>query len=79
MRRTPAAMPLSLTILNRPMSPVRRDVRAAAQLGGEIAETQHADLVAVLLAEQRHRAGRDGLVVAHHRGLGGGVARGSAR
>ena len=32
MRRTPAATALSPTILNRPISPVRRDMRAAAEL-----------------------------------------------
>ena len=40
------------------MSPVARDVRAAAQLGAEraVADRHDADLVAVLFAEQRHRA-----------------------
>ena len=38
---------------------------AAAQLGREIAHAEHAHLVAVLLAEERHRAGLDRLVVLH--------------
>src|SRR4029453_5226791 len=39
----------------------RADVRAAAELGAEgaIADRDHGNLVAVLLAEELHRAGRD--------------------
>ena len=37
-------------------------VRAAAQLAGVVADLDDADLVAVLLAEQRHRAHRPRLV-----------------
>src|SRR5690606_1598553 len=37
-------------------------VRAAAQLGREVAEPEHAHAVAVLVAEERDRAGRDRLV-----------------
>ena len=70
MRRTPAAMPPSLTILNKPMSPERRDVRAAAELRREVAELQHAHLVAVLVAEERERAGGDRFVVGQHANVG---------
>ena len=42
-----------------------RDVRAAAKLGREVAHAEHAHLVAVLLAEQRHRTGLDRVVVFH--------------
>ena len=38
-----------------PISPVARGVRAAAQLGGEVADADDAHAVAILLAEQRHR------------------------
>src|SRR5690606_31731065 len=48
-------------------------VGAAAELGGEPADGEHAHLVAVLLAEQRHGAGGDGVVVAHDAGLRLGV------
>ena len=65
MRRTPAATPLSARIAKNPMSPVARDVRAAAQLHAEARHADDADLVAVFLAEQRHRAGRDGLLGRH--------------
>ena len=41
------------------------DVRAAAQLLAPAADVHHADLVAVLLAEDRHRAGLAGLVDLH--------------
>ena len=41
--------------LSRPISPVARGVRAAAELGGEaVGEFDHAHLVAVLFAEERH-------------------------
>ena len=39
------------------------DVRAAAELGREIAELEHAHLVAVLVAEERERTGSDRLLV----------------
>ena len=72
MRRTPEATALSPTILNRPISPVRAHMRAAAQLDRisvlglgarlALAHADDADLVAVFLAEQRHRALGDRLV-----------------
>ena len=43
------------------MSPVARDVRAAAQLHAEAGDGDHPHAVAVLLAEQRHGAGGDRL------------------
>src|SRR5262249_15815547 len=50
------------------------DVRAAAQLGGEVAHADHPDPVAVLVAEERERTRPDGVVVAHllarHLGVG---------
>jgi hypothetical protein len=47
------------------MSPGARDVRAAAQLGGRIAHAQHAHALAVLFAEQRHRAEVERFLHAH--------------
>jgi hypothetical protein len=44
-------------------------VRAAAQFAAEARHGNHAHLVAVLLAEQRHGAGGDGLVERHDVGL----------
>src|SRR5207249_5058266 len=41
------------------------EVRAAAQLGREVTDLDHADAIAVLLAEQRHRAGLERLVEIH--------------
>ena len=69
MRRTPAATPLSATMAKSPMSPVARDVRAAAQLHAEARDRHDADAVAVLLAEQRHRAGGDRVLRVLHVGL----------
>ena len=79
MRRTPEATALSLTILSRPISPVRRDMGAAAQLDGisvagalALGVDAHADdahLIAIFLAEQRQRAFGDGLVGRHEMGL----------
>ena len=40
-------------------------MRAAAQLGREVADLDHAHPIAVLLAEERHRAGLEGLVEIH--------------
>ena len=48
-------------MVKNPMSPVARDVRAAAQLRAESADRDDANLVAVLFAEERHRAARDRL------------------
>jgi hypothetical protein len=48
-------------------------MRAAAQLHRELADPQHAHLVLVLLAEQRHRTGGDGVVVVHQARLGGRI------
>ena len=67
-RRTPAEMLLSETILKTPISPVRRDVRAAAEFLAEVGDGHDADLVAILLAEQRHGAGGDRLIDRHHVG-----------
>ena len=41
------------------------DMRAAAQLGGEVAHTDDTHLVAVLLTEQRHGAALDSIVIRH--------------
>ena len=49
-------------------------MRAAAQLGGEIAHADDAHFVAVFLAEQRHRTGLDRLVVLHQPRLDRDVA-----
>ena len=73
MRRTPEAMPPSEVILKKPMSPRAPDVGAAAELGGLGMNAHHPDPVAVLLAEQRHRAGLLRLVQLHHLRLGAGV------
>ena len=51
----------------------RAAVGAAAQLHAEPGHGHHADGVAVLLAEERHRAGRDGLVPRTHLGHDGSV------
>ncbi len=48
-------------------------VRAAAELARPVADGDHADLVAVLLAEQRHRPGPARLVLAHDLGVHGEV------
>src|SRR4029453_19569101 len=40
-------------------------VRAAAQLGREVADLDHAHSIAVLFAEKRHRAGLERLVEIH--------------
>ena len=73
MRRVPAATPLSETIAKRPMSPGRAHVRAAAQLHAEAGHRDDAHLVAVFLAEERHRAGGDRLLRRLHVGLHGRV------
>ena len=44
-------------------------VGAAAELAGPVADRDHPDLVAVLLAEQRHRAGLHRLGLGHDLGL----------
>ena len=54
-RRMPAATPPSATILKRPMSPVRCTC-VPPQSSRLRADVEHAHLVAVLLAEQHHRA-----------------------
>ena len=66
MRRTPAAVDCSPTILKMPISPVRRDVRAAAKLlAVEAARREasgngdHADVgFRILVAEEGERARR---------------------
>ena len=55
-RRMPAATPVSETILKKPMSPVRSTCVPPQSSRGELAHADHAHLVAVLLAEERHRA-----------------------
>ena len=42
-----------------------RNMRAAAQFGRKVAHLQYAHVIAVLLAEQRHRTELDRFVVAH--------------
>ena len=74
MRRTPWATPASSVILNRPMSPVREDVGAAAELD-RVPHAHHADVVAVFLAEERDGAPALGLGDRQHLGLGGDVAQ----
>ena len=69
MRRTPAATPLSCVIDEQADVAGRAHVRAAAQLHAEARNRHDADAVAVLLAEQRHRAGRDRLLGRSHLGL----------
>jgi hypothetical protein len=49
-------------------------VGAAAKFGGELAHPHHADLVAVLLAEEGHGAGLDGVLMLHEPGLNPVVA-----
>src|SRR5688572_6548936 len=49
------------------------DVGAAAKLGREVAERQHAHLVAVLLAEERHRTRLDRRIVGHVADVAGSV------
>ena len=58
MRRTLAALEVSCVILKTPISAVRAHVGAAAQLARPVAvaDLDHPHDVAVLLAEQRHRA-----------------------
>ena len=67
MRRTPDAMPDSPIDLEQADVAGRARVGAAAELGRELAERDHAHAVAVLLAEDRDRAGRDRLGVAPSR------------
>ena len=69
MRRTPWATPVSSVILKKPMSPVRADVRAAAELH-RLAHGQDAHGVAVLLAEEGDGAGLLGLGDRQHLGVG---------
>ena len=76
MRRTPCAMPVSSVILKKRDVAGARDVGAAAELL-RLAHRHHAHAVAVLLAEERDRARLLGLGDRQHRGVGGGVARGS--
>ena len=54
----PAATPPSETIVKKPMSPVARAVRAAAQLHAEAGNRDDPHPVAVFLAEERHRPRR---------------------
>ena len=69
-RRTPEATALSRGDLEQLDVAERADMGAAAQLDRIarlvlVAHREDADLVAIFLAEQRHRAGRDRLVHAH--------------
>ena len=50
-----------------------RDVRAAAELGREVPETEHPHVAVVFLAEERHRARCDGIVIRHHARIRRGV------
>ncbi len=68
MRRTPAATPPSDVTANRPMSPVARTWVPPHSSWLTSAHGDHAHRVAVLLAEERHRAGGDRLVRALHLG-----------
>ena len=68
-RRTPAATPLSATILNTPMSPVRCTCVPPHSSRLEPMSSTH--LVAVLLAEQHHRAGPRRHGDGHHAFAGG--------
>ena len=83
MRRTPEATALSLTILSRPISPVRRTC-VPPQSSMEYAwpawarwrldaHGDDAHLIAVFLAEQRQRAFGDGFVGRHQMRLDGRV------
>ncbi len=81
MRRTPAAADCSTAILKTPMSPVRRDVRAAAKLlavkaarRGGIGNGHHADvLFRVAVAEEGQSAGSERVVQRGDVGLDLGV------
>ena len=75
MRRTPAATPLSSVIDEQADVAGGADVRAAAQLHAEARDRHDAHAIAVLLAEQRHRARRDRLLGRLHLGLTTGVLR----
>ena len=55
-RRTPEPIDASCRIFTRPSWPERGHVRAAAQLPRVVADLDDPDPLAVLLAEQRHRA-----------------------
>ena len=48
-------------------------VRAAAELTGPVPDRDHAHPVAVLLAEERHRAGRTGRILGHVLGVDGEI------
>ncbi len=73
MRRTPAAMDCSATILKTPISPVRSDVRAAAKLlaveaarRGVVGNGDDADVgFRILVAEEGERAGGESVVDVH--------------
>ncbi len=65
MRRAPAPVEASDVITNGPISPVRDDVGAAAELLREVAGAHHAHALAVLLLEQAHRPALGGLLAAH--------------
>ena len=72
MRRTPAAIDSSLPILKKAMSPVRRTwVPPQSSFDGPIRTTR--THVAVLLAEDHHRAGLARVLELQHRGVGLGV------
>ena len=68
MRRTPAATPLSETSEEADVAGGAH-MRAAAEFLAEPGNRDDADLVAVLLAEQRHGASGDGLLRVLHVGL----------
>ncbi len=56
-------------ITNGPMSPVARDVSTAAQLDAESGNRDDPDTIAVLLAEERHRAVTNRVLGAPHLGV----------
>ena len=69
MRRTPAATPLSWVITKKPMSPVARTCVPPHSSRLKPGHRHDADAIAVLLAEERHRAGRHRLLRRSHLGL----------
>ena len=75
MRRTPAAMLLSDDDLEEADIAGAADVGAAAEFLAEIGNHDHANIGSVFLAEERHRAGGDGLIERHDVGGHFGVAK----
>ena len=65
-RRVPAEMPCSAVTRKRPISPVWRDVGAAAELLREARHLDDAHPLAVLVAEEGERPVGERLLAAHH-------------